>query len=156
MDFTYKEFNTFVTQVASLITTMSTDPNDLQALTLSHILIGRPLTELPEHFSNIPANRLSSWQHISRSSAISGYTGTKNTLTNSIPTQIDQGTAYNQGRTNRHPTGRNPPAQQTTGRIYSGSDDIIRIVDVKTFTNCYKRNVRKLTPLPIKTDTDFP
>ncbi|XP_025996386.2 uncharacterized protein LOC113005268 [Solenopsis invicta] len=70
--FTYEELSTFVTEVEGIlnsrpITTISSDPNDMLVLSPAHYLIGRPITALPEgDLSSTPANRLSTWQHITK------------------------------------------------------------------------------------------
>ena len=139
--FTYEELNTFIIQVESIlslqpITTILTFPNDLQALTLGYFLIGRPLTELPEHdSSNNPANFFlgNTYQ---RSSATSGHDGTKRTL-------MILTFAINRPRNN----GSSDQWVSVT-ETYPGPD-IICIVDVKISTDSYKRNVQKLIPLPM-------
>ncbi|GFW37836.1 integrase catalytic domain-containing protein [Trichonephila clavipes] len=50
---TYEELETFLTQIEACLnsrplTPISNDPNDLSALTLGHIITGRPLTSIPE------------------------------------------------------------------------------------------------------------
>lgn len=70
--FTYEEFNTFATEIEAVLnsrplTSLSSDPNDLLALTPAHFLIGDTLTSLPEQdFRDTAENRLSSWQHIQK------------------------------------------------------------------------------------------
>ncbi|XP_011171716.1 uncharacterized protein LOC105204363 [Solenopsis invicta] len=70
--FTLEELYTLVTEIEGIlnsrpITTISSDPNDLLVLSPAHYLIGKPLTTLPESdLSFVPANRLSTWQHISK------------------------------------------------------------------------------------------
>ncbi|XP_017792100.1 PREDICTED: uncharacterized protein LOC108574093 [Habropoda laboriosa] len=68
--FTFEQFNTFVIEVEAILNSrplspLSSDPNDLTAVTPGHFLIGGSLTSVPEtDFRKTPANRLSNWQHI--------------------------------------------------------------------------------------------
>jgi len=70
--FTYEELSTFTAEVEGIlnsrpITSLSSDPNDMSVLTPAHYLIGKPLTTLPEgDLTCVPANRLSTWQHITK------------------------------------------------------------------------------------------
>lgn len=70
--FTFEQLNTFTVEVEGIlnsrpITSISSDPNDLLALTPAHCLIGKPITSLPEsNLLSVPDNRLSTWQHISK------------------------------------------------------------------------------------------
>lgn len=67
---TYEEFITFVTGIEAIlnsrpISPMSSDPNDLLALTPAHYFIGEPMRMLPENdLLDIPANKLSTWEHL--------------------------------------------------------------------------------------------
>ena len=62
--FTYAEFETFSVEVEAILnsrplTQMSTDINDLSALTPGHFLIGDSIRNLPEcEYKSIPENRL--------------------------------------------------------------------------------------------------
>ncbi|XP_036138622.1 uncharacterized protein LOC105838215 [Monomorium pharaonis] len=70
--FTFEELSTFTTEIEGIlnsrpITSISSEPDDLSALTPAHYLIGKPLTTLPEgDLQSIPENRLSTWQHITK------------------------------------------------------------------------------------------
>ncbi|XP_039303445.1 uncharacterized protein LOC113004455 [Solenopsis invicta] len=70
--FNFEELNTLVVEIEGVlnsrpITSLSSDPNDLLVLSPAHYLIGKPLTALPEgDLSSVPANRLSTWQHIKK------------------------------------------------------------------------------------------
>ncbi|XP_055642528.1 uncharacterized protein LOC129779211 [Toxorhynchites rutilus septentrionalis] len=67
-----ESFTTVLAQIEAClnsrpITPLSSDPNDLQALTPGHFLIGRPLLAVPEpNLDEIPENRLDNWQKIQR------------------------------------------------------------------------------------------
>ncbi|XP_063979920.1 uncharacterized protein LOC135163945 [Diachasmimorpha longicaudata] len=67
---TLEQFSTLTTEIEGILNSrplyaVSTDPNDLAALTPSHFLIGEELTSLPEHdLQHVKVNRLSPWQHI--------------------------------------------------------------------------------------------
>ncbi|XP_011705951.1 PREDICTED: uncharacterized protein LOC105461167 [Wasmannia auropunctata] len=70
--FTFEEFNTFTTEVEGIlnsrpITCISSDPNDILALSPAHCLIGKSITALPEgELTSVPVNRLSVWQHVAK------------------------------------------------------------------------------------------
>lgn len=151
--FTHEEFNTFITQVESIL---NYDPNNLQALTPGHFLIGRPLTELPEHdFSNISTNRLSSWQDISkikRDFRVHKHEEYLNEL--NIRHKWTKGQHLIKKESIVILRKNNTlPAQWIIGRIIKTHPGTGNIVDVKTSTNCYRHNMRKLTPLTINMNT---
>ncbi|XP_076760954.1 uncharacterized protein LOC143429305 [Xylocopa sonorina] len=158
--FTLEEFSTFVVQIEAVLnsrplTPLSSDPNDLSALTPGHFLIGQPLTDLPDtNFSNTPANRLSRWQLIQKvrrdfwvrwhKEYLNGFhTRTKWTrddqkLQNGMLVVIREDNL--------------PPLQWRLGRIiqiHPGRDGIVRTVTVKTSTTTIVRNARSLAPLPL-------
>ncbi|XP_070515381.1 uncharacterized protein [Cardiocondyla obscurior] len=89
--FTFKKLNTFVIEIEGVLnsrptyfsvltplptyisaylhlgvlTSLSSDSNDLNALSPAYCLIGRPITTLPEiDLVSVPNNKLSIWQHI--------------------------------------------------------------------------------------------
>ena len=70
--FAYEKFYTLITEVEAILnsrylTPISVDPNDPLVLTPGHFLIGDSLTCPPElDFSEIPNNRLSTWQNITK------------------------------------------------------------------------------------------
>ncbi|XP_015122817.1 uncharacterized protein LOC107045170 [Diachasma alloeum] len=70
--FTFEELDTLVTEIEAILnsrplTPVFPDPDDLLVLTPGHLLIGEPLTAIPEHdFLDVPINRLSNWEHIQK------------------------------------------------------------------------------------------
>jgi hypothetical protein len=66
----HDEFLTLLSQIEAIlnsrpITPLSTDPNDLAALTPAHFLIGSPITSYPElNIEEANINRLTRWQRI--------------------------------------------------------------------------------------------
>ena len=69
---TFEEINTLLIEIEEILNScplwcISTDPNDPNALTLAHILVGRALISLPQKsYLNVPENHLTTWQFISR------------------------------------------------------------------------------------------
>ncbi|XP_076656367.1 uncharacterized protein LOC143361012 [Halictus rubicundus] len=70
--FSFEVFNTYIIEIEAILnsrplTPLSSDPNDLSALTPAHFLIGESLTNIPERdVSDIATNRLSVWEHIQK------------------------------------------------------------------------------------------
>lgn len=159
--FTFEELNTFVIEIEGIlnsrpITSLSSDPNDLQALSPAHYLIGKPLTVLPEgDLSFCPANRLSTWQHITKVRQdfwarwyleYLNELQTRNKWTKDGP-KLDTGTVVLIKE-------RNLPCNQwALGRVvetYPGEDGVIRTALIKTATGEVRRATRCLCPLPIE------
>ncbi|XP_076389322.1 uncharacterized protein LOC143264752 [Megachile rotundata] len=153
---------TFTTQIEAILnsrplTPISSDPNDLTAITPSHFLIGESLMSVPDHdYANIPDGRLSSWQHIQqlrqhfwkrwRSEYLQELISRKKWHTGEIQ-HLAVGTMVVVQEDNT------PPMQWTLGRITSvhpGADGIIRVVTVRTSRGEYKRTVKRIAPLPIE------
>lgn len=159
--FTFEELNTFVIEIEGIlnsrpITSLSSDPNDLLVLSPAHYLIGKPLTTLPEgDLSHVPANRLSTWQHISKVRQ-DFWSRWRLEYLNELQvrskwakegSKIDIGTVVLLKERNL------PCTQWAMGRITSvhpGDDGIIRAVNVKTASGQVKRAVNQLCPLPIE------
>lgn len=79
--FTFKELNTFTIEIEGIlnsrpITSLSSDPNDMIALTPAHYLIGKPLTTLPTYHLFQPTDYLPG--NISQKYKIFGLAGTSN------------------------------------------------------------------------------
>ena len=65
---TYEEFSTLLAEIEGILNSrplcpLSDDPEDLDALTPGHFLIGEPINSFPEpSLKSEPVNRLSRWQ----------------------------------------------------------------------------------------------
>ncbi|XP_071643012.1 uncharacterized protein [Temnothorax longispinosus] len=159
--FTFEELNTFTIEVEGIlnsrpITSLSTDPNDLLVLTPAHYLIGKPLTTLPEgDLSSVPANWLSTWQHITKvrqdfwarwNLEYLNELQMRNKWTKDRP-KLDIGTVVLIKDKNT------PCTHWALGRItelHPGTDGITRAATVKTAVGQMKRAANCLCPLPIE------
>ncbi|XP_063972042.1 uncharacterized protein LOC135159909 [Diachasmimorpha longicaudata] len=155
---TFEQLNTLVIEIEAVLnsrplTPLSSDPNDLQALTPGHFLIGAALTALrgPD-FRETPSNRLSSWQHLQKLK--------QHFWTRWHREYISELNLRNKWANGEHPITAGtivllkednlPPQQWAMGRviqIHPGADGIIRTVSIKTPKGTLKRNVKKLAPL---------
>ncbi|XP_076660298.1 uncharacterized protein LOC143363618 [Halictus rubicundus] len=160
--FTYEQFATFVTEIEAILnsrplTPLSSDPNDPQALTPGHFLIGSAMTSLPEvNFNETSSNRLSKWQHIQKVKHDFWIRWSKEYINHlNVRAKWTKGShEMNKGTIAILKDDHLPPSHWSLGRIvevHPGQDDIIRAVTVKTVNGLCKRNVKKLAPLPIET-----
>ena len=158
---TYEQFNTCIIEIESILnsrplTPISSDPNDLIALTPSYFLIGDISKELPEYdLRYTPVSRLSMWQRIQHIKQHFWKRWHKEYL-NELRTRskwhpgthenIKIGTLVTVKEDNL------PPMRWKLGRIievHPGPDNIVRVATVKTADGIYDRCVKKLCPLPI-------
>ncbi|XP_076660443.1 uncharacterized protein LOC143363795 [Halictus rubicundus] len=157
--FTYEQFTTFVIEIEAILnsrplTPLSSDPNDISALTPGHFLIGGSLTCITEtDFSKSPSNRLSNWQHIQKVKQDFWTRWHKEYIH-----QLNLRHKWNKGSHNISigtivllKYDHLPPLCWHLGRVqqvHPGTDGIIRAVTVRTINGTYKRNVKRLAPLP--------
>ncbi|XP_076649206.1 uncharacterized protein LOC143356978 [Halictus rubicundus] len=164
--FTYEQFNTCIIEIEAILnsrplTPVSSDPNDLIALTPAHFLIGDSLKSVPEvDLRELPINRLSMWQRIQQIKQHFWVRWHKEYL-NQLRTRSKwhdgdgKGIAVGQLVTIREEN--LPPMHWRLGRIiaiHPGQDNVVRVVTVKTQDGVYKRCVKRLAPLPIDISTD--
>ncbi|XP_076660267.1 uncharacterized protein LOC143363587 [Halictus rubicundus] len=138
------------------LTPISSDPNDLTAITPGHFLIGESLINMPDHdYAQVPDGRLSSWQDIQKIKAHFW----KRWKTEYLQ-ELTVRRKWHSGGTFHLPIGsmvilqedNTPPMKWPLGRvtaIHPGEDGIIRVVTVKTSRGEYKRSVKRLSPLPV-------
>lgn len=160
---TFEDFNTVIIQIEAClnsrpIMSMSSDPNDLEALTPGHFLIGCPLMATVEpDLQHLQENRLSRFQRIQHAYQQFWTRWSKEYLP-----QLQERSKW---KTQQHNIQINamvlikddnlPPLQWSLGRvtaIHAGPDDVVRVVTLKTSSGLFKRAVAKLCPLPIPTD----
>ncbi|XP_076661056.1 uncharacterized protein LOC143364804 [Halictus rubicundus] len=156
--FTYEQFTTFVIEIEAILnsrplTPLSSDPNDISALTPGHFLIGGSLTCITEtDFSKSPSNRLSNWQHIQKVKQDFWTRWHKEYIHQLNLRQMEQRVSRHQHRDHRTLKDDHlPPLCWHLGRVqqvHPGTDGIIRAVTVRTINGTYKRNVKRLAPLP--------
>ncbi|GFW26309.1 integrase catalytic domain-containing protein [Trichonephila clavipes] len=156
---TYEEFETFLTQIeaglnSGLLMSISNDANDLSALTPGHFIIGRSLRNIPEP-NYIESNNfyLIRWQQIEKLVQQFWKRWHKEYLTRLqqrpkwlLPIKHFQVNELCLIKDNL------PPTKWKMGiivQLYSGLDNIVRVVNVKTSDNIFKRNTTKLSLLPI-------
>ncbi|XP_076653517.1 uncharacterized protein LOC143359464 [Halictus rubicundus] len=136
------------------ITPLSSDPNDLTALTPAHFLIGKALTTLPEgNLLQVPAHRLSTWQHITKVRQDFWTRWNKEYLNELQKRQkwakdgpnIEVGTVVLLKDRNQ------PCSQWALGRItalHPGEDGVARAATVKTANGEFKGTTQIMCPLP--------
>ncbi|XP_015123431.1 uncharacterized protein LOC107045622 [Diachasma alloeum] len=157
---TFEQLNTLAIEIEAILnsrplTRLSSDPNDLQALTPGHFLIGEALTTLRSpDFREVPSNRLSMWQHlqklkqdfwtrwhreyISELNLRSKWANGEHHITTGTIVLLKEDNL--------------PPQQWAMGRVtqtHPGADGVIRTVTLKTPKGVLNRNVKKLAPLVI-------
>lgn len=155
---TFEDFYTVLVQIEGVLnsrplTPLSTNPNDFDALTPSHFLIGRRLTSVPDpDYSSIKVNRLSRYQYIQKlqrdfwnrwSKEYVGELQTKTKWLKSIG-ELKKDTLVLIREDNL------PPLSWRLGRIESvipGADGISRVATVRTANGLVKRSFAKLCPL---------
>lgn len=161
---TYEEMSTLLTQIEAVLnsrplSSLSDDPEDLNALTPGHFLIGNAPAIMPEpSLETIKRSRLSRWQLLrqmldnfwvrwsteclQRYHAIYKWNKSVPSLKEgSLVLIIDE---------------RYPPSKWPLGRViqtHPGKDGHTRVVTVRTQFSSFKRPIVKLCPLPISVDT---
>lgn len=156
---TYEEMLTTVAQVEACLnsrplTPLSNDPNDLAPLTPGHFIIGGPLEAIPEpNLQNIPCNRLSRWQRMQRVVQDFWSRWQKEYLPTLQKRYKWPGPQPNLsvGDMVLLQDDNLPPYKWPIARVIKtipGADGKIRVVDVLTDENTYRRGIHRLCPLP--------
>lgn len=156
---TYEEMATFLAEAEAVLNSrplcpLSDDPSDLEALTPSHFLIGRPGQAITEpSYSQQKINRLSRWQHV-QSMREHFWNRWSTDYLHTLQTRqkwkdgvldIKIGSLVLLRDENLS------PQLWKMGRIVSlhpGKDGIVRVITVKTSSGEYRRAVAKVCLLP--------
>ncbi|KAF0769852.1 Integrase catalytic domain-containing protein, partial [Aphis craccivora] len=158
---TYEEFLTLTTRIEGIlnsrpITPMSSDPHDLSALTPGHFLIGQPLQAVPEpDITDVQINRLNRWQLIRQCHQSYWKRWSREYLSTLQGRQKWLKTTPNLtiGDMVIVEAPSRPPTEWRLGRVtdvHPGSDNVVRVVSVRTLDGVYKRPVVKLVRLPVE------
>ncbi|GJQ70755.1 hypothetical protein Trydic_g687 [Trypoxylus dichotomus] len=154
------ELLTVLTQVEGILNSrpifpMSSDPNDLNALTPGHFLIGRPITFLPQpNLLEVKENTLSRYQRLQQ---MSQHFWTR--WSREYISELQQKTKWksNLGSINVGDLvvikdDHLPPSRWKLGRITEiqpGKDNVVRVVTIRTSSGQMKRSVTRVCPLPV-------
>ena len=161
---TFEEMTTLLTQIEAVLNSrplsqLTEDPNDLDALTPGHFLMGGPPTVVPEpSLENIKESRLSRWQLLRQMLENFWTRWSKECLQRyqtiykwNLPT-----TSLQKGSLALVMDERYPPAKWPLGRIleiHPGKDGHTRVVTIRTQSSTFKRPITKISLLPIETNT---
>lgn len=158
---TFEELSTIVTQVEACMNSrpicpLSDDPTDLTPLTPGHFLIGGPLVALPQmDLENTPMNRLSRYQHLTKMIQHFWHRWSAEYLPSLNPRSKwwqDNSTPLKEGTMVLLKDDVHPPLKWPLGRIvhlHPGTDNVVRVVSIRTATGITKRAINKISLLPI-------
>lgn len=157
---TYESLNTILCQIESVlnsrpITPLSSDPEDLNPLTPSHFLIGDVLTAVPQLAITVADNRLKIYERLQKM-----FQHFWRRWSTEYLTTLQKRTKWLRSKPNLAVGDLvliiedDPyPLHWRTGRItelHPGSDNVVRVVTLKTSSGVTKRGVNKLCKLPIE------
>lgn len=159
--YTIEEMTTLVIRIEGVLNSrplqsLSSDPNDLEALTPGHFLIGQPLLAIPdENVIDVPINRLRRWQLIRQAlqsfwrrwshEYLQTLQGRKKWFKQTENLAVGDLVVVH--------TPNHPPMSWQLGRIsevHPGPDGVIRVVTIRTADGLLKRPVVKVTKLPVE------
>lgn len=156
---TFEELYTTLTRIEAILNSrplcaLSNDPNDLQALTPGHFLIGTSLTAYPEKdITNVNENRLTRWMRCSQMQQTFWKRWSVEYL-NRLQNRPKWTKPISNLKVNdlvliKEPD--TPPLLWPLARVidtYPGKDSRVRVVKLKTQNGTLTRNITRLCPLP--------
>lgn len=158
---TFSQLYTLLTQIEAILNSrplspLSLDPNDMDPLTPSHFLIGRPIAFIPEpSLLDVADNRLNNYQHIQKLMQHFWRRWSVEyvcELQNRNKWKLKNQSSLHIGALVILQDDNLPPLKWKIARItdvHPGPDGVIRVVSVKTVSgNVTKRSVAKICVLP--------
>jgi len=161
----FEEMTTVMSQIEACLnsrplTPVSSDPNDLAALTPGHFLVGAPLTSLPDaDLMDLKVGRLSRWQMMQQMTQqfwrrwsieyVARMQQRPKWLKHNYNIKLNSLVLIKDERL--------PPMKWRLGRVISlhpGADDHVRVVSLKTSDGDIKRPISKICLLPIDPDQE--
>lgn len=158
---TYEEFQTVLIQVEAILNSrplhpISNDPNDLNALTPFHFLIGKPMVMLSApNVMETPVNGLNRYQLLQQLTQSFWNRWTRDYMCSLQQRNkwMEPSDSLKIGQLVLLKLENVPPAQWPLARIvelHPGKDGVPRVVTVKTNKGLFKRSIVKLCKLPIE------
>lgn len=157
---TFEELSTVMVQIEAVLnsrplTPLSSNPDDLGALTAGHFLIGAPLTAVNEaRVDDVPINRLQRWHKIHWIHQQFWKRWTRDYLH-----QLQERTKWRQVSPNVNindlvllQEDNVPPLRWPLGRVtmvHAGTDGLVRAVTIRTGHGTFRRAITKIAVLPI-------
>ncbi|XP_008557268.2 uncharacterized protein LOC103578094 [Microplitis demolitor] len=159
--FTFEEFTTLLTQIEAILNSrplepITKDPDDIDALTPGHFLIGRALNMIPEPaLIDTTSSRLSRWQFIQqRVQQFWNHWSTSYLQRQLAITKWQRPTHQIQvGSLVLLTDKRFPPTKWPLARIialHPGKDGLTRVATLKTVNSTLTRPITKLALLPVE------
>lgn len=161
--FTFEEMQTFICQVEACLNSRplcenNDNPSDLSALTPGHFLVNIALLTVPEpSLLSEKTNRLDRWQQIQqmRQNFWTKWRDDYLSLLMQRPKWKNHLPNLNVGELVLVRDDRHPSCQWSLARIvevHPGQDEIVHVVTVRTAVGTYKRDITKISRLPLSYD----
>lgn len=157
---TYEELSTVLAQIESILnsrplTPVSDNPEDLEALTPAHFLIGRPLTSIPDsNLNDVKLSHLSRFQYLQHLQQQYWCRWSKEYISGLQQRfKWQQEHSLNIGSLVILKDDNLPPLLWRLGRVTTlrpGNDGLVRVVVIKTKFGDVTRGVSKVCVLPFK------
>lgn len=160
---TYEELSTVLTQIEAVLNSrpmypMSADPDDFQALTPGHFLIGRPLTALIyDDLTVTPYTRLARYDRVEQLRQHFWQRWSKEYVS-----ELQKRTKWFDNKSHISlnklvivKDDHQPPLNWKLGKIiglYPGKDGVPRVADIRTASGVIRRALTKICPLPISSE----